>query len=91
MAMLIRKEAKTHSVEIFESPQLARALFFTTELDQAIPETLYFAVAQVIAYVFGLANVRPGVPPAVRPQPKIPLSMQFDATGKSLAPEKATP
>lgn len=91
MAMQIRKEAKTHSIEIFESPQLARALYFTTELDQAIPETLYFAVAQVIAYVFGLANVRPGVAPAVKPQPKIPLSMQFDATGKPLAPEKATP
>jgi len=45
----------------------------------------------VIAYVFGLANVRPGVAPAVKPQPKIPLSMQFDATGKPLAPKKATP
>ena len=91
MATLIRKEAKTHSIEIFEAPQLARALFFTTELDQAIPETLYFAVAQVIAYVFGLANVRPGVEPMARPQPKIPLSMHFDTDGKPLAPEKVTP
>jgi flagellar biosynthetic protein FlhB len=91
MATLIRKEANTHGIEIFEAPQLARALFFTTELDQAIPETLYFAVAQVIAYVFGLANVQPGVEPMARPYPKIPLSMQFDAAGKPLAPEKGTP
>ena len=91
MAMLIRKEAKVHGIEIFEAPQLARALFFTTELDQAIPETLYFAVAQVIAYVFGLANVRPGVAPMARPQPKIPQSVQFDATGKPYAPEKGSP
>ena len=89
--MLIRKEAKVHGIEIFEAPQLARALFFTTELDQAIPETLYFAVAQVIAYVFGLANVRPGVAPMARPQPKIPQSVQFDATGKPYAPEKGSP
>ena len=87
MAMLIRKEAKTHSIEIFEAPQLARALYFTTELDQPIPETLYFAAAQVIAYVFGLANVRPGVEPMARPQPKVPPSMQFDSAGNSLAPE----
>jgi flagellar biosynthetic protein FlhB len=91
MAMLIRKEAKVHSIEIFEAPQLARALFFTTELDQPIPETLYFAVAQVIAYVFGLANVRPGVAPMARPQPKVPTSVQFDATGKPYAPEKGSP
>ena len=86
MAMLIRKEAKTHSIEIFEAPQLARALYFTTELDQPIPETLYFAAAQVIAYVFGLANVRPGVEPMARPQPKVPPSMQFDSSGNPLAP-----
>lgn len=90
VAALIREEAKTHSIEIFEAPQLARALYFTTELDQAIPETLYFAVAQVIAYVFSLVNVRPGVAPMLRPRPKIPPSMQFDPTGKPLSSEKAT-
>ncbi|MFZ2738513.1 MAG: flagellar biosynthesis protein FlhB [Burkholderiaceae bacterium] len=91
MAALIRKEAKTHSIEIFEAPQLARALYFTTELDQPIPETLYFAVAQVIAYVFSLSNVQPGVEPMARPQPKIPKSMQFDPAGKPLEPEKVSP
>ena len=36
---------------------LARALYFTTEIDQTILKTLH-AVAQVIAYVFSLASVR---------------------------------
>ena len=87
VAARIREEAKAHSIEIFAAPQLARALYFTTEVDQPIPETLYFAVAQVIAYVFSLAQVRPGVDPMQRPNPKIPPSMLFDANGKPLSPE----
>jgi len=87
VAARIREEAKAHSIEIFAAPQLARALYFTTEVDQPIPETLYFAVAQVIAYVFSLAQVRPGVDPMQRPNPKIPPSMLFDANGQPLSPK----
>jgi len=86
-AARIREEAKTHSIEIFAAPELARALYFTTELDQPIPEALYFAVAQVIAYVFSLAQVQPGVDPMTRPFPKLPPSMLFDTNGKPLHPE----
>jgi flagellar biosynthetic protein FlhB len=82
IAALIREEAKTHGVEMFASPQLARALYFTTEVDQPIPESLYHAVAPVIAYVFSLASVRPGVQPMAKPLPKVPASMRFDANGK---------
>ena len=86
-AARIREEGKTHSIEIFAAPELARALYFTTELDQPIPEALYFAVAQVIAYVFSLAQVEPGVDPMARPAPKLPASMLFDTNGKPLHPE----
>ena len=89
MAARIREEAKNHHIEIFQAPQLARALYFTTELDQSIPEPLYFAVAQVIAYVFSLAQVQPGVEPMARPNPKIPPTMLFDADGKQLTPQAA--
>ncbi len=82
VAARIREEAKNNHIEIFQAPQLARALYFTTELDQPIPEALYFAVAQVIAYVFSLAQVQPGVEPMARPNPKIPETMLFDADGK---------
>lgn len=86
MAARIREEAEKHGVEMFAAPPLARALYFSTEVDQAVPETLYLAVAQVIAYVFSLADVRPGVAPMLKPQPKVPASMLFDANGKLMAP-----
>ena len=86
IAAKIREEAKIHGVEIFASPPLARAIYFTTEANHSIPEALYYAVAQVLAYVFNLAQIRPGVQPMPRPAPKLPPSMQFDADGNLLTP-----
>ena len=82
MAARIREEAQLHGIEMFAAPPLARALYFTTKEDQPIPESLYLAVAQVIAYVFSLADVRPGTAPMPKPTPKVPASMLFDADGK---------
>ena len=85
MALRIRTEANNHGIEIFAAPELARALYFTTNLEQSIPDALYFAVAQVIAYVFGLGQVQPGIAPMARPVPKIPASMLFDSDGHHLS------
>ncbi|MCX7264494.1 MAG: flagellar biosynthesis protein FlhB [Betaproteobacteria bacterium] len=82
MAARIREEAQKNGVEIFAAAPLARALYYSTKLDHPVPEALYLAVAQVIAYVFSLADVRPGVTPMAKPQPKVPKSMQFDVDGK---------
>ncbi len=82
MAARIREEAKKHGIEMFAAPPLARALYFTTKEDHPIPEALYLAVAQVIAYVFSLADVQPGVDPMPKPRPQVPRSMLFDADGK---------
>lgn len=82
MAARIREEAAKHGVEIFQAAPLARALYFTTEIDHPVPEDLYYAVAQVIAYVFNLSSIRPGAPPMQKPQPKVPESMLFDTNGK---------
>ena len=60
IALKIREVAKEHKIEILESPVLARAIYHTTELDQAIPQGLYIAVAQVLAYVFQLREYRKG-------------------------------
>ena len=87
LAARIREEAKTHAVYIFAAPPLARALYYTTDLDQPIPEDLYVAVAQVIAYVYNLSNVRPGEQAATKPSPKVPPNMRYDAKGK---PEQRT-
>ena len=54
MAAKIRELAIENDVSLFESPLLARALFWTTEIGQEIPGQLYLAVAQVLTYVFGL-------------------------------------
>lgn len=87
MAALIREEAKRNNVEIFEAAPLARALYFTTELEHPVPEALYYAVAQVIAYIFSLGQIQPGLEPMRSPKPKIPASMQFDSNGQLISPE----
>ena len=60
MAIHIRKIAKEHNVEIIASPALARSLYYTTEVDEEIPEALFAAVAQVLAFVFQLNEHRKG-------------------------------
>ncbi len=54
IASQIRAIAKEHDVPIVTAPPLARAIFYSTTLEQAIPEGLYRAVAQVLAYIFQL-------------------------------------
>ena len=60
MAIHIRKIAKEHNVEIIASPALARSLYYTTKVDEEIPEALFAAVAQVLAFVFQLNEHRKG-------------------------------
>jgi flagellar biosynthetic protein FlhB len=81
LARKIREIAKEEGVEIFEAPELARALYFTTKLDAIIPEELYHAVAQVIAYVFSLNDAYSKSSRFVKPKPKIPENMRFDENG----------
>jgi flagellar biosynthetic protein FlhB len=54
MAAKIKELAKEHNIPILEAPPLARALYKHTDLGQAIPEALYTAVAEVLAYVYQL-------------------------------------
>lgn len=84
MAAQIREEADKHGVYIFAAPSLARALYFTTEQDQQVPEALYHAVAQVIAYVFSLEAAQPGQASMPKPTPKVPDAMLFDTEGRPL-------
>ena len=81
MAALIRAEAKNHGIHIFEAAPLARAIYFTTEVERQVPEDLYHAVAQVIAYVFSLEAASPLNPPRPRPQVTVPPSMLFSPDG----------
>jgi len=41
-------------VPIIENKPVAQLLYKTVDVDQAIPEDLYRAVAEILAYVYGL-------------------------------------
>jgi flagellar biosynthetic protein FlhB len=56
VAAKIREIAKENKVAMLEAPALARALYKHTDIDDEIPEALYAAVAEVLAYVFQLRS-----------------------------------
>ncbi|EEX36677.1 MULTISPECIES: flagellar biosynthesis protein FlhB [Vibrio] len=58
LALKIREIAREHEIMIVAAPPLARALYYTTELEQEIPDGLFVAVAQVLAYVFQIKQYR---------------------------------
>lgn len=73
VALKIREIAQEHQVTVLESPALARAVFYSTELDQEIPAGLYLAVAQVLAYVYQLKQYRSGKGKRPGPLPDLPI------------------
>ncbi|KGJ97034.1 flagellar biosynthesis protein FlhB [Colwellia psychrerythraea] len=60
MALHIRTIAKEHQIEIIQSPALARSLYYTAEVGDDIPEELFAAVAQVLAFIFQLNEHKKG-------------------------------
>ncbi len=71
IALKIREIAAENNVPTMESPKLARAIFAHTELGKEIPEALYAAVAEILAYVFQMrifkkeGGFRPEIPQAL--------------------------
>lgn len=58
LAARIREIALANNVPVLEAPSLARALHRHIEIGEAIPEALYTAVAEVLAYVYQLRRYR---------------------------------
>lgn len=54
IAAQIRNLAMGAEVPLVASPPLARALYYSTDLEKEIPQGLYLAVAQILAYVYQL-------------------------------------
>lgn len=67
LAMHIRKIATAHEVPIVESPALARAIYYATEVNHEVPQKLFMAVAQILAYVYQLKAYKSGK--GKRPKP----------------------
>lgn len=81
LALKIREVANQHQIIILESPPLARALYYSTELDEEIPAGLYMAVAQVLAYVYQLRQYHAGKgknPGSLRSDLPIPEDLRRD-------------
>lgn len=56
VALKIKEIAKENSVVIVENKPLARTLYASVEIGDFVPEELYQAVAEVLAYVYQLKN-----------------------------------
>ncbi len=80
MAEKIMDLAKENNVTIFNSPLLARALYFTGEIGKEISEKLYSSVAAILAYVFKVNNGEEVSDPEV----DLPAELHFDEYGNNL-------
>jgi flagellar biosynthetic protein FlhB len=78
VAAKIRELAREHKVALLEAPALARALYKHTEIDDEIPEKLYSAVAEVLAYVFQLRNYSKGAGQYPDRPTKLPVPPEMD-------------
>lgn len=56
IAQKIREIAASNRIPIVPNPPLARELHATVEIGEEIPSALYQAVAEVLAYVYGMRN-----------------------------------
>jgi flagellar biosynthetic protein FlhB len=79
VAAKIREIAKEHKVAMLEAPALARALYKHTDIDDEIPEALYSAVAEVLAYVYQLRAYSKGTLDQYPDRPKkLPVPPELD-------------
>jgi flagellar biosynthesis protein FlhB len=76
VASQIRTVAVANKVPLYEAPPLARALYYSTEINHEVPAGLYLAVAQILAYVFQLKASAHGGPVPNRPGP-VDVSDEF--------------
>ena len=80
MAEKIIDLAKENNVNVFSSPLLARALYFTSEIGSEISEKLYSAVAAILAYVFKINQGEDLSSPEI----EFPKELYFDEYGNKL-------
>ena len=58
VALKIKEIGRKHLVQIVENPPLARELYKLCDIDKTIPESLYKAVAEVLAFVYKAKGVK---------------------------------
>lgn len=84
-ALKIREIAKEHNVPLMQAPPLARALYVHGKIGEEIPEGLYVAVAQVLAYIYQMDMYVKGKGPRPERKPDMPIprDLRVDPEPKS--------
>lgn len=77
IALMIRMVGEANHVPLLSNPMLARAIYFSTELQQQIPEGLFVAVAQILAYVLQLKSFEHGSGARPRPLGELKVPDEF--------------
>ncbi len=54
----IKEIARAHNVPIVQRPELARTIYHTVDIGECIPETLFVALAEVLAMIYRARNKR---------------------------------
>lgn len=62
IAIQIKKIARENGVHIVQNPPLARSLYAEVEIDHPIPDMMFAAVAEVLAYVYKMGKKQKGTP-----------------------------
>ncbi|CAK0765267.1 Flagellar biosynthetic protein FlhB [Gammaproteobacteria bacterium] len=71
LAIRIREIAKQAGVPLIAAPALARSLYHNVELDKEIPDGLFQAVAQILAFVYQLRKT--GIAPKTNTFDNLPI------------------
>lgn len=78
MALKIREVGREHNVPVMQSPPLCRAIFHSTDIGENVPEELFAAIAQILAYIYQLEQFRKGKSGRPKPLPKdLPIPDDF--------------
>lgn len=77
-ALAMREIAGENGLPLLEYPQLARAVYFTTQPGQMVREELYVAIAALVAFVMALKRGARPRPPVI----EVPEELRFDGDGK---------
>jgi flagellar biosynthesis protein FlhB len=82
IAAAIREIAGEAQVPVLHYPELCRAVYFTSRTGSVVEESLYMAVATVLAFIFRMENQM--ATEAERPDIEVPKDLRFDPDGKKL-------
>ena len=79
IAEKIIEKGKEHNIGTMQSPKLARAIYFTSEIGDEIMNQLYSAVAMALAYIFKVDKGEE----VEKPEIELPNELVFDEFGRN--------